>query len=136
MQVDGLGERSVVDSGGFPVVWLGGSDPIGQDPAQGGTNYYGPGDVLYDADSGAAYQIGGDWHLAPMGGGGSSGSSASNGGGGQQQQDQAVAVIDHFYYVDSGSIIEKTVYSDGNVTYADTGQSSSLSNGAAASDIG
>ena len=119
MYVDGVGELALADSGGFPVVWIGGAYPIGQDPNQGGTNVYGPGDVLFDG-SGAAYQIGGDWHVYPMGGGGGGASAPS--------------VTDHFYYVDSGRIIEKTAYSDGQVAYADTGMASGLGDGAAAGD--
>jgi hypothetical protein len=123
MIVDGIGDRPVVDSGGFPVVWLGGSLPIGQDPNQGGTNVYGPGDVVFDAETGDPYQIGGDWHLRPLGGV-SAAAPASPG----------PVLSDHFYYVDHGEIIEKTAYSDGTATFNDTGMQSGLADGSSAGD--
>lgn len=123
MQVDGLGERPLIDSGGFPVVWIGAAGcTIGQDPSQGGTNCYGPGDVLTDADTGAQYQIGSDWHVRQLGAGDSTSSPPA---------DAAPTLSDRLYYVDSGEIIEKDTYSDGSVTYSDTGMSSPLSDGTA-----
>lgn len=59
----GQRDVSLVDLGGFPVVWIDGVG-IGQDPNLGGTNVYGPGGILKDL-GGALYQIGGDFHIRP-----------------------------------------------------------------------
>jgi hypothetical protein len=48
---------SLVDVGGFPIVMDPNQDALRQDPAQGGTNVYGPGDVLVDSNTQAQYVI-------------------------------------------------------------------------------
>jgi hypothetical protein len=56
--------RPLTDLGGIPVLWDSDIGTLVQDPSQGGTNMYGPGDLFRDAATGDIYQLGADGQLA------------------------------------------------------------------------
>lgn len=56
--------QQLTDLGGVPVLWDSDLGTLVQDPTQGGTNRYGPGDLFRDPSSGDVYQLGSDGSLS------------------------------------------------------------------------
>jgi hypothetical protein len=54
----------LTDLGGIPVLWDSDIGTLVQDPTQGGTNAYGPGDLFRDPASGDLYQLTGGGQLS------------------------------------------------------------------------